>query len=383
VTIRLASNRNAPAFDPLIAAFQDRYPKYRVEKVIRDPGDTEAWSWLTRTVRAGGVDVLDLTYYSQELTEANQLLDLSPYIQRSGVDLKPYGDMAPQPDGSGRRLEMPLEHLPRVIAYNREMVERRQVTMPTEGWTWQQFREIAGKLTHQAGNRKVWGIMSDVPELFVYRWLGDKTSAGQMPTDAELQATLSFFKTLIFTDQVMPPVKAADWTRGIYLNSSTDPLYSGATAMQEVDLSAITHPDVADVAGAFGIMPLPGAAGAQPVGYTQVWSVGIAANSEHPDAAWDLVAFMTGPEAAEILAKYGALPAYATPAAAQAWLDGPLAPAGSQVLFATRWIAQPREIVPQAHRPMLQLFNRVLSGEMDVEQAMAAFKQEQGAQDRR
>lgn len=86
VTIRVGLYDNEPSLDAVIAAFQDKYPYYRVEQVqLGMPIDS------MERLKKGEVDVVSDALTVGMLHLEGVATSLDPFIAKSRIDLAPYG----------------------------------------------------------------------------------------------------------------------------------------------------------------------------------------------------------------------------------------------------------------------------------------------------
>ena len=135
-------------------------------EIIPTPGTGTDYETKVRTMLSGGTvpDVIRtnddfVRFYSSK----QQFMDLQPFIERDGLDpaafFEPIWNFTKQPDG--KYTAMSLGNQPRLIYYNVDMFEEAGVPLPpkdwsSEGWTWDDFIEIAKALTVE-GDR--WGAL--------------------------------------------------------------------------------------------------------------------------------------------------------------------------------------------------------------------------------
>ena len=100
-----------------------------------------------------------------------------------------------------------------MINYNRDLFDVAGMAYPKSGWTWDEFREVAKKLTvkDSAGNVTQWGYEVPNQNFFIQPWffsngtsiLNDDWSASNM-TDPKVAESLQFLHDLIHVDGVSP-----------------------------------------------------------------------------------------------------------------------------------------------------------------------------------
>ncbi|MEF2965610.1 extracellular solute-binding protein [Paenibacillus sp. M1] len=75
-------------------------------------------------------------------------IDLSPYAAEiAGLETDWYSGLRKAIHYNGILPALPLEIMPPLIAYNRELFDRAGLAYPTDDWTWDDMVEIAKKLT--------------------------------------------------------------------------------------------------------------------------------------------------------------------------------------------------------------------------------------------
>lgn len=324
-TIRLGVLQPEPQFDQVIAAFQAKYPQYRVARVdLQTDGMTK--------LKDGAVDVIPEVYAWMGVPYGLSTA-LDPYIARSHLDLTPYGPMLDSHRIDGRQYILPVYGDPQVLAYDEQLVKAAGVAMPADGWTWEELRETAARLTHGSGDEKVWGLDTRcVSEDWAYLLAVQKSHPGAPVESQAVKSALELWNTMINTDRSVPPDMPE--------KRVTDDLYQivcskSRAALYLLPLSFLMHrPEYAGLK----IAPLPAAPPNRPGTLGGIDGYGISAKAADPEAAWTFLTFLAGPDGAAILAQQGRFPAYATEATKAAWLaSAPPPPPGSEVLFQTTW----------------------------------------------
>ena len=99
-------------------------------------------------------------------------LDLTELMERDGFKLTDYfGTMAESFYVNGKAYSIPTKLDQYGIVINKDMFDAAGIEVPTE-WTYDEFREIAKKLTHGEGQDKVYGMFwnsqQDLTYLFTY-----------------------------------------------------------------------------------------------------------------------------------------------------------------------------------------------------------------------
>jgi len=137
-------------------------------EIIPTPGTGTDYETKVRTMLAGGTvpDIIRtnddfVRFYSSK----EQFTDLQPLIERDGISpddfYEPIWNFAKQP--TGKYTAVSLGNQPRLIYYNVDMFNEAGIPLPpkdwsSEGWTWDDFVEIAKALTVE-GEHKTEGSL--------------------------------------------------------------------------------------------------------------------------------------------------------------------------------------------------------------------------------
>ena len=153
--------------DQLLDGYRASHPGMRVEQLAVAAAPRE-YSRRLLTVLAGAappeaflLDDVDVP----ALAERGAALDLGPYLGRVGVDLGRYDPAVLAVFRRGGVLYgLPRGYSPLVVAYNRDMLDAAGVSAPTDDWTWDEFADMARRLTRDRdgdGIVDVWGAAFD------------------------------------------------------------------------------------------------------------------------------------------------------------------------------------------------------------------------------
>ena len=138
--------------------YKDKGIQVEYERFVND--DTGNLKLETNLLSGDGVDIY-MTYTTDILSkraEGNMALDLSELIARDGFDLTQYGGSLMETYYiNGKPYCVPTKLDQYGIVLNKDMFDAAGIPIPTE-WTYEEFREIAKKLTHGEGQDKVYGM---------------------------------------------------------------------------------------------------------------------------------------------------------------------------------------------------------------------------------
>jgi multiple sugar transport system substrate-binding protein len=287
----------------LVALFEREHPDIRVDTVHQPWRDYFDWLWAEwRDGRAPDVMFLN---FIPSYAPSGELAPLEDYVARDAVDL---GDFYPALlegfRAAGHLYGLPRDNDTKVIYYNRAHFRATGLAEPHDDWTWDDLRTAALALTQRdpAAPRYGLGLELDYWWL-VWMWqhgcpVVDNATA---PATLHLEGTacneaLQFLQDLIQVDRVTPPLEqmTTDGMNRLFRtgqlsmvlgNHALVPWFAN-TAELEWQVAPLPR-DVAraNVAGGAGFV--------------------VSRRSQHPEAAWQLVRFLTERKAQALMAESG------------------------------------------------------------------------------
>ncbi|WP_233542871.1 ABC transporter substrate-binding protein [Kocuria tytonis] len=267
--------------------------------------ENEARAKITASVATGGgeFDVVMISNYETPIWAENGWIeDLQPYIERTdGYDDQDFiGSIRASLSKDGDMYSVPFYGESSFLVYNKELFEKAGVRMP-EHPTWPQVAEMAEKLDDPdhgvsgiclrglAGWGEVMAPLSTVMNTYGGGWFDGRWNPTL--TAPETRAAVTEYVDLV-RDHGQPGAATSGYgdciTRYSQGNSA---MWYDATAM----VSAIEDPASSPVAGKSGYAPAP-VMNTDAAGWLYSWSLAIPTTSEHKDAAWDFVSWMTDKE---------------------------------------------------------------------------------------
>lgn len=274
-----------------------------------------------QTVFSSG-DVPDLMRinddFVREYDSKKQLLDLSPYLKKSGIEPANYPaevfNFPKQPDGS--YAAWPIASTPGIVYYNVDAFKAAGLPMPpkdwtSKGWTWDDFLSAAHALTDHA--KGTYGVLAFPDTSCETIFPVSNGGPGIYSDDAKT-----------FTLAEPPGYEAMQWLADLALKEKVHPPYS-ATLAENSDsnwaMDQFSTGKVAMLVGTSGgisyirdnakvhwdIAPTPAKVRQTTVNTLIV--LAIPKGSKHPDRAWDMMQYATGPQGGGVLAQsIGTLP---------------------------------------------------------------------------
>jgi multiple sugar transport system substrate-binding protein len=320
-----------PELDAVVAAFQDRYPDYRVETVTLPQDDNAVYQAMLH----GDVDLIQAGSAHLHLSvQSGATADLTPYLQTAGMSTSALEWYLSAARFRGKVLELPYAVVPAAVLYNRELAVAAGVTVPEAGWTWDQFRDIAQRLTKQAGESHTWGLVNDAPWIPATLWINQAGGLAQnRPSSDALADALQFFSDLIFADRSMVPPRRWD-------GQGPPPEDLFANGKAALTIKPLPDPRSGQTLPLeWGAAPLPNLPGARPVLFVYPRSLAMSANAPNAEAAWQFLKFLTGKDGAMVVAAAGSLPCYPSADAKDLWLQSrPGLPQSVRSLLDTQWL---------------------------------------------
>lgn len=301
-------NESSPQFQAIIDAYEEKNPNVRIK--IIDTSADEYNNSLGISLSAAQPDpdviwVKDMGSMLQ-MADKEQLLPIDDFIARDSLDLSIYKGAAEQLMYNGKSYALPYRNDWYVLYYNKDLFDAAGVEYPSNDMTWDEYYELAAKMTSGEGSGKVYGSHNHTWQALVTNW------AVQDGKHTVVEKDYSFLKPwyeegLALQDngyiQDYSTLKTANiHYSSVFKNQQCAMMPMGtwfiATMMQsqeegETDfnwgIATIPHPEDTEAGYTVGALT----------------PVAISAFTDQPDLAWDFVKFASSEEAAEILARQG------------------------------------------------------------------------------
>jgi multiple sugar transport system substrate-binding protein len=289
----------------IVDAFEKANPKITVNVTVSDWN--EYWPKLQTSLAAGSgapdVFVMDGPYFP-DYQSRGQLLDVTPLIQRDGYDVSQLADLAVQdftaPDG--HLYGLPRDQNVVALYYNKKMFDAAGVPYPDDSWDWNKLLDVSRQLTKDTsgdGKPDQWGLYTETGDMenywasLVWQNGGDILSADKktnlLGTD-QAAGGIQFLQDLIWKDKVVPePLVVA----------SAGDMFSMGQAAMEANGSWLVATQI-DAGIDFGIAPLPKGPAGRATSVNPTGAVIYKGTPAH-DAAWQLVKYLSCPEAQEMM----------------------------------------------------------------------------------
>ena len=256
------------------------------------------------------------------------LLGLNDLIEKDQFDTSVYPESLLTPLRYENELyALPQEVSPYVIYYNKEMFEAANVPLPTDDWTIDEFYAAAEALTNPA--EKVYGYRHPGAQADqVLGWLSragvdfdiSGTEVKGLDTPEALNA-LTFLHNLVVKDELSPNPAALT-----AMGKGADALFRNQkVAMESAGLWMLPTYKENPLPFEWDVVRMPMDKNQNTKAGILNW--GISKSTKNPEAAWDLLKFLCGPEGNRIVAESNmALPGSTDAEALQIVLDSKFPP---------------------------------------------------------
>jgi len=308
-----AEYREADLETRVLAPFERDHPGITVQQQSAGTEQAEYRERILTSMLAGTppdvflLDNIDVPAF----TSRGVTLDLSPYLQRLGVDLSRYDSTVL---GIFRRGDaiyaLPKGYSPMVMVYNKDLFDRAGLPYPTDNWTWDDFVRIAKILTRDTdgdGQIDQWGTAFDRRVFLWVPWVWsgggdvlcpDGTKASGCLDAPATVAAIRWYTEWVTRDSIVPRV----FNLRRSLGDNQRLFNSGKVALLTVGHFWIPmmRPYVTDGRLRIGFVEIPHRVGASP--QTVIYASGFAvpATAPHRKLSIQLAAFLADSQAQAI-----------------------------------------------------------------------------------
>lgn len=316
ITVSVWDNANSPQFQAMADAFMEKNPEIDVE--LLDIQSDEYNNKLT-VLLAGNESDPDVIMIKDadtqiSMREKGQILDLTSYISRDGVDLSIYNGAADQLQMDGKQYTLPFRQDWYVLFYNKDLFDAAGEAYPADDMTWGEYGRLAERLTFVRDGGGVYGTHHHTWMALVSNWAVQDGNHTLMSED------YAFLKP--YYEQALRMQE--EGVMQSYANLKISNIhYTSVFEQQQCAMVPMGTWFIATLvqdrkAGNFdfnwGVTRIPHPAGI-PAGSTvgSVTPIAVNAKSDVPDEAWEFVRFATSEAGAEVLADNSVFPAITTP----------------------------------------------------------------------
>ena len=367
----------APEYALVIDAFQKANPNITVEPLEMASKD---YTDKLTIMLAGGdtTDVLamkDVPTYSGYIIR-KQILPLDDQISKEKLDLGPYAGIQNDVKLGGKLYQLPYRSDFWILYYNKDLFNAAKVAYPTNDMTWQQFRDMAKKLTTGSGNDKVYGT-------YIHNWKSNVINWAVADKKGTLiDGNYSFLKEAY---DVFLPMQNEDHSYMDFGTAKTSGAHykgqfeSGKAAMIVMGTWFIGTLITDKASGAmnvnWGIAKAPHFPGGRAgMTFGNVTGNAINAYSKNQDAAWKFIKFIGLEDGAKIMAGRGVMPAYRTAAVLNIYQNVPGFPEEGAEALKTASVAlefPPQQYAAAMDKALQEEHELIMIGKNTVDQGIA------------
>ncbi len=289
-----------------VDGFEAANPNIKV--VYENLPEDQYYTKLDAALGAGeGPDVMWQSSRAPVYIEGGALEPLDEYIERDNVDMEQYPEqLVGLYNIDGKQYGMPKDQDVWTVVYNAAVFEELGITdVPTADWTWDDMVRIGEEAKEKLGAPPLFytyffntGVASVVHQLDA-NVVEDQKGVVSSPEGIE-----AFEKLKDLQDRGLIPA-VADSTDF----NAVSALLSGTIAMAKIpsfQLSLLSQSDAPE--GTLHVVPQPEVNGSRATD-TNGLSYVMNSNSQHKDAAWELIKYLTSDEGAKLHVEGGASPA--------------------------------------------------------------------------
>lgn len=369
----------------LVDAYKEVAPNVTIEMV--DLGSTDYMTVLATELSGDGSDfdvvtIKDVPGYAT-LVQKNAILSLDDYIKADGVDLSQYAGATDQVTVNGSLYELPFRNDFWVVFYNKDIFDAAGVAYPTNDMTFEQYDELARKVTDTSFGAQTYGThyhtWRSAVQLFAV--LDGKHTI----LDGNYDFMKPYYELVLNQEKDGVCRKYTDLkTEGLHYSAAFS---GGDVAMMNMGswfistlMTNIASGEYdASLCGNWGMVKYPHAEGVEP-GSTlgTITGLSVASASDTPDEAWKFVKWVSGEEGAAVMAQTGNFPAIMT-SEVQGIITGlkgfPTDEASKEALNVSNlYLEVPyAENVSEINAALDSYHGSIMSGEMTIDDGIAAM----------
>ena len=300
LVVAIVSNPQMEDAISLASHFEKKYPDINLQFVSLPENEARAKITASVATQGGEFDVVMISNYeTPQWAKNGWLVNLQPFADRTpGYDPQ---DFIPSIRESlsykGDLYSVPFYGESSFLAYRKDLFQKKGLTMPAHP-TWTQVARLAAKLDDPAHDMAGiclrglpgWGEnlapLDTVVNTFGGRWFDPAWNAEL--TAAPFSAAVRFYVNLV-QHYGEPGAAASGFSECVTRYSQGQAaMWYDATSM----VSTIESPSDSTVVGKSGYAPAP-VMRTPASGWLYTWSLGMPKTSQHKDAAWKFMSWMT------------------------------------------------------------------------------------------
>jgi multiple sugar transport system substrate-binding protein len=304
-------NADLPAWEKLVQMYKERNPHVTINySPVADP-NANFYQQLQTSI-AGGTppDVASFQGWEwQTYADKDLLAPVDDLVKRDGFDFLYPQDVKGVVDTTARKGKtylIPLQVATMLMFYAKKPFDDAGVPYPTDDWTYEEFMEIAKKLTNTSGGTKMFGLQANGNW---FRDIGWIRGTGKQEFDSLIDPKTATFNQPEIVDIVQKVAQDVIYTDGIApspadMSGGANTFQTGNCAMKYEGpwwFPAMNSPQLREEGKQieFDVVLMPKMADADRP--HRGWAEGIALlNSDNVEEAWGFASFMASEEGDKI-----------------------------------------------------------------------------------
>lgn len=303
-----------PMAQEMLKEFHDLHPDTEVFFLPEPEGSQSKEEKMLADMQAGiAPDVFQgCCSWFPVWAQKGHTLDLRPYVAAE-LDKATIAEWDPAQynalfTNDGKHYALPKYHGALALYYNKDLFDRYGVSYPHRVWTHEDYLDAMRRLTHDTngdGEIDLWGsqtyITWDRIQVHVNAWGGhlvDPADPGKsLMGEPEALEAQEWLRARMWDEHVMAtPLDVQNmWPDDVFISGKIAMLEEGSWRLKHI----LSNADFR-----VGVAPFP-AGPARKVTLTTTDGYAIYAGTKQPQAAWELIKFLTGVEYGRAMAKHG------------------------------------------------------------------------------
>ena len=378
ISVTTWDNDTSPTFQAVIDAYMEKNPNIEIKVIDTSADEYNNSLGISLSAAQPDPDVIFVKDMGSmlQMADKKQLLALDDFMKADSFDTSVYSGAAEQLQYNGVTYGLPYRSDWYVLYYNKDLFDAAGVEYPSNDMTWEEYYELAAKMTSGEGSSKVYGTHDHTWQALVTNW------AVQDGKHTVVEKDYSFLKpwyeqTLALQDngymQDFATLKTANiHYSSVFKNQQCAMLPMGTWFI--ATMIAAQESGETDFNWGVAAIPQPADTGA---GYTvgAITPIAVSAYTDEPDASWDFVKFASSKEASEILAGVGQFTGIQTEESLKTITSVPNFPEGEsnvEALKYTHYVFD-RPLDPnieEIRKPLDQVHEMIMIGEYTIDEGI-------------
>ena len=165
-------NSTTPQFQAVIDAYMEKNPGVTINIIDTNADEYNNSLGISLSAAQPDPDVIWVKDMGSmlQMADKKQLMPLDDLIEKDSYDLSVYNGAAEQLQYNDTTYALPYRSDWYVLFYNKDLFDAAGVEYPSNDMTWEEYRELAAKMTSGEGSAKVYGSHHHTWEAMVSAW---------------------------------------------------------------------------------------------------------------------------------------------------------------------------------------------------------------------